>query len=545
MRRTDRHIDREGSAFGGSARVALRAATATLCVLAASPTVALAQEAASASTSVTMSYRGAALQIEETDGTTHGVALEDGTIRIDGESVGSYEKGSALEKAWRDLLQQGMSQRPDAFAESLRSWSPPSDGASGTAIGKLREALRRFASGGAAAGTGQGTGQAAGPEAAGPEAAGPASAGAARGTVSVEAPGGGELTIAPGNLSVDRLTARLENLKSALGKIGSGVQADASDLALVVHGDYEIPKGKVIGGNVALLSGDLRLGGEVRGDVLVLDGYLSLEPTAVVHGDVVQVGGDVERHGGRVDGEFLSVQGLGDLSVKPSVHAAPEVPSVPRIRHSRERGFFGSIVHNVVSAMAGIMGVLTALVLLGVVGALTVYFLHEPFEMVSDAARASFGRSFGVGLAAEFLFFPVLLILVAGVITWLVIPFYLLAFGLALLAGYLAVAHAAGEVLARQRFRYEWFERLRRSNSYYYVLSGLAVLLLPFAIAAVLQLFGGWLSFLRGLAIFVGVTGTWVVVTTGLGAAILTRGGRMPGGPAPAEPSAGSAEGAA
>ncbi|HKK28754.1 MAG TPA: polymer-forming cytoskeletal protein, partial [Gemmatimonadota bacterium] len=441
MRRTDRHIDRDGSALGGSARVALRAAAATLCVLAASPTVAPAQEAAPASTSVTMSYRGAALQIEEADGATHRVALEDGTIRIDGQSVGSYERGSALETSWRDLLQQGMSQRPDAFAESLRAWSPPSGGASGTAIGTLRDALRRFASGGAAAGAGQAAGPTSpGPEAAGPEAAGPAAGGAAQGTVSVQAPGGGELTIAPGNLSVDQLTSRLERLKIALGKIGSGVQADASDLALVVHGDYEIPKGKVVGGNLALLSGDLRLGGEVQGDVLVLDGDLSLEPTAVVHGDVVQVGGDVERHGGRVDGEFLSVQGLGDLSVEPSVRSAPEVPSVPRIRHGRDRGFFGSIVHNVVSTTAGLMGVLTALVLLGVVGALTVYFLHEPFEMVSDAARASFGRSFGVGLAAEFLFFPVLLILVAGVITWLVIPFYLLAFGLALLAGYLAVA---------------------------------------------------------------------------------------------------------
>lgn len=544
MRRTDRHMDRDGSARGGSARVALRAAAATLCVLAASPTVALAQEAAPASTSVTMSYRGAALQIEEADGTTHRVALEDGTIRVDGRSIGSYERGSALERAWRDLLQQGMSQRPDAFAGRLRSWSPPSDGASGTDIGKLRDALRRFASGGAAAGAAEAPAQEA--PAANAPAGGAGAAGAARGTVSVEAPGGGELTIAPGNLSVDRLTSRLERLKTALGKIGSGVESDASDLALVVHGDYEIPKGRVIGGNLALLSGDLRLGGEVQGDVLVLDGDLSLEPTAVVHGDVVQVGGDVERHGGRVDGEFLSVQGLSGLSAVPSVPSAPEVPSVPRIRHGgRERGFFGSIVHNVVSATAGLMGVLTALVLLGVVGALTVYFLHEPFEVVSDAARASFGRSFGVGLAAEFLFFPVLLILVAGVITWLVIPFYLLAFGLALLAGYLAVAHATGEVLARQRFRYEWFERLRRSNSYYYVLSGLVVMLLPFAIAAVLHLFGGWLSFLRGLTIFVGVTGTWVVVTTGLGAAILTRGGRVPEGPSSAEPAAGPAGGAA
>ncbi|HKK07273.1 MAG TPA: polymer-forming cytoskeletal protein, partial [Gemmatimonadota bacterium] len=368
---------------------------------------------------------------------------------------------------------------------------------------------------------------------------------AAPGTVSVQGPGGTEVTIAPGNLSVDQLTSRLERLKKALGRIGSQAQADAGDLALVVHGDYDIPHGRVVGGNLALLSGDLRLGGEVKGDVLVLDGDLSLEPTAVVHGDVLQVGGDVERHGGRVDGEFLSVRGVGGVSVAPEVPSAPEVPAVPSTHRRHGRGFFGSIVHNVVSSVAGVMGVLTALILLGVVGALIVYFLHEPFEVVSDTARASFGRSFGVGLAAEFLFFPVLLILVAGVITWLVIPFYLLGFGLALLAGYLAVAHATGEVLARQRFRYEWFERLRRSNSYYYVWSGLAVLLLPFAIAALLQLFGGWLSFLRGLTIFVAVTGTWVAVTSGLGAAILTRGGRLTEPAGRARPEPGPTEGGA
>jgi hypothetical protein len=108
-----------------------------------------------------------------------------------------------------------------------------------------------------------------------------------------------------------------------------------------------------------------------------------------------------------------------------------------------------------------------------------------------------------------------------------VIPFYILAFGLALLAGYLAVAHATGEVLAQQRYRYKWIERLRRSNSYYYVFSGLAVLLLPFALAAALELFGGWLSFLRGLTMFVAVSATWVAITAGLGAAILARGGRV------------------
>ena len=78
------------------------------------------------------------------------------------------------------------------------------------------------------------------------------------------------------------------------------------------------------------------------------------------------------------------------------------------------------------------------------------------------------------------------------------------------------------------------------------MLSGLAVLLIPFALAAALQLFGGWLSFLRGLTIFVAVVGTWVAITSGLGAVILARGGRVTEHARPSSPGASeTTEGAA
>lgn len=498
------------------------------CLLLAAPSLAQqagAGQAGPSSTSVTLSYRGAELQIEEADGTTHRVALTDGSVRIDGRDVGSYQKGSALESGWRQLLQRGMDLRPDAFAEKLRSWSPPSGGADHSTVEALRQALVRFAGATPAGATAPAGGAAA--EAAAPPGAAAAEQAAPAGTVTVRTPSGGVVSIAPGRLSIDALSSRLDQLRTKLGRLGSQMQDETGDLALVVHDNYAIPHGQVVDGNLALLDGDLRLGGEVKGDVLVLDGTLSLEPTAVVHGDVVQVGGTVARHGGTVDGEFLSVKALTGRVAAAAAGKAHEAPAVARIQHRHSRGFVGSIFHNVFAAVGGVLGVLTALLLLGVVGALTVYFLQPQLEVVADTVRGNFARSFGVGLAGEFLFFPVLLILVAGVITWLVIPFYLLAFGLAMLAGYLAVAHATGEVLARQRYRYEWIERLRRSNSYYYVLSGLVVLLVPFAVEAGLQLFGGWLSFLRGLTIFVAVVGTWVAMTSGLGAVILARGGRV------------------
>lgn len=548
MRRMPTTTANAGLRPAGRVRDALTVAAVLASCLALLPAPVLAQEASAqqagpASTSVTVSYRGAELQVEEADGTSHRVALRDGSVEIDGRDVGTYQKGSALESAWRELLQRGMDLRPAAFAERLRSWNPPSGGADASTIEALKEALTRFAAGSPPAREAPATGQAAAGAGAAAEPSAPA------GTVMVKGPQGGTVSIAPGRLSVDALASRLDKLRSALGRLGSQVQGEAGNLALVVHDDYAIPHGQVIDGNLALLNGDLRLGGEVKGDVLVLDGTLSLEPTAVVHGDVVQVGGTVARHGGTVDGEFLSVKALtgqGAVASAGTAHETPHARVVERIRHRSSRGFIGSIFHNVFEAVGGVLAVLMALLLLGVVGALIVYFLKDQLEVVADTVRGNFGRSFGVGIAGEFLFFPVLLILVAGVITWLVIPFYILAFGLAMLAGYLAVAHATGEVLARQRYRYEWIERLRRSNSYYYILSGLAVLLIPFALAAALQLFGGWLSFLRGLTIFVAVVGTWVAITSGLGAVILARGGRVTEHARPSSPGASeTTEGAA
>lgn len=164
-------------------------------------------------------------------------------------------------------------------------------------------------------------------------------------------------------------------------------------------------------------------------------------------------------------------------------------------------------------------------IVLAALGLLLVSVGRRRLETVSDTVRLEFARSFAMGLAGEVLFLPVLLVLTVLVITWLVIPFFLLAAGLAGLFGYLAAAHAGGEIFARRRFRSEWLERLRRSNSYYYVVSGLALLMLPFAAGAALWVFGGAADFVRGLILFVAGVGTWVVVTAGFGGVLLTRAG--------------------
>lgn len=496
-------------------RLALALLAVVACAAAAVPLQ--AQEPAPAEiveSTISVSSGAASLELETADGDTHRVEFRDGRVRFDGEDLGAYEPGGLLERSWRELLAEATRESPafEVTAVRLRAWDPPTAGASsatGEALAdRLADALRAE--------------RPSRPE----------------DTVSVEGPGGDAVSLAPGRLSFDRLTERLRQLETSLDRLGDRAGEAREDIALVVHDDYELAEGRTVDGNLALLGGDLRLLGTVRGDVLVLDGTLVLAPTARVEGDVLQVGGDLRREGGTVAGELLSLRAV-DAEGRTAARApAPdrmddleervEERVRERMREIRDRsrpGFFGRVGRNVGRAFGGVIGWIGVYLMLGLAGVLAVYFLRPRLEVVADTVRHSFGRSFGVGLAGGFLFVPVLLILVVAVVTWLVIPFYLVATALAVLGGLLAVAHGAGEMVARRRFRYEWMERLRRSNSYYYVLSGLAVLLLPFALAEGLHLFGGWMAPLRGFVLFVASTLLSVAAVTGLGAVLLSRGG--------------------
>jgi hypothetical protein len=143
-------------------------------------------------------------------------------------------------------------------------------------------------------------------------------------------------------------------------------------------------------------------------------------------------------------------------------------------------------------------------------------------------------RSGLVGLAGSFLVLPAfilgalaLAISIVGIPLLLVyLPIFPLAVVLAAVAGYLAVAHGAGEALAERRFRgTEWFTR---ANSYYYVVTGVGLLLVLFLAAHIVTMGGPWLGFLRGLLKFLAVMVTWAAFMIGFGAFLLTRGGTRP-----------------
>lgn len=74
------------------------------------------------------------------------------------------------------------------------------------------------------------------------------------------------------------------------------------------QGRAEIPEGRVVQGDVAVLGGPLLLGGEIRGDLVVVNGQLTISPGGRVTGDVIVVGGDIQADPDAVGGQ-LSIYG--------------------------------------------------------------------------------------------------------------------------------------------------------------------------------------------------------------------------------------------
>jgi len=496
-------------------------AVATVAMLAgmtlSTPTI-LAQQARIEQSTVTLSAgdgNRAELWLTFADGIDHRLSLEKGEVVIDGVVVGGYEVGGKLITGWRTFLgehagvdaaaiQKGL----DGYARRLTERPPAGkDGRVATSFGdRIIQLL--------------GTAETA--------------AEAIKAPSKVSGPGGSSLAIAPGGVEFDELIGQLNRLHVALRKLGGKAGDETNSLALIVHDDFTIGGGEVVSGNLALLHGTLRMGGEVDGDILILDGSLVLTDDARVEGDILQVGGELEFDGdaslidGEIVSDFPSAVSVAEMPDEPLVEVAPSVAS-----GSSGEGRSGThrshpirrFARNLGHAGEGLMGALTTFISLGVLGLILVYFAQARVERVADTVRHEFARSFAVGLAGEVLFVPAVVVLCVLVITLPVVPFFVLGTGLAMLAGYVAVAHGAGEMFAQRRYRFEWLERLRRSNSYYYVLSGLVVLLIPFAATAVLWVLGGTAVLVRGMVTFVAAVGTWILVTAGFGSVLLTRAG--------------------
>ena len=189
---------------------------------------------------------------------------------------------------------------------------------------------------------------------------------------------------------------------------------------------------------------------------------------------------------------------------------------------------------HVTRGLGGVFSTLMTYAILVGLGFLIVFFGREYLEAVADTARHQTLRSGLVGLAGSFLVLPAyilgllaLAVSIVGIPLIVVFaPLFPVAVVLAAVAGYLGVAHGAGEALAERRFTgTDWFNR---ANSYYYIVTGVGLLLVLFLAAHIVSMAGPWLGFLEGLLMFMAVMLTWFAFTIGFGAFLISRGGSRP-----------------
>lgn len=257
----------------------------------------------------------------------------------------------------------------------------------------------------------------------------------------------------------------------------------------VVRGTATIEAGSIVGGDVAVLGGQLNIAGTVTGNVAILGGSVSLADTAVVEGDLASFGASVDRApGAQLRGETLGGPQL------------PEDIPLPEIETPRSGA--GSVVKDWILWQLRTLGSGLLMALLGVVA---VALAPKAMGRMATAVARQPAMSFGIGLltlALGILGGAALLIACGlGLLVWL-------ALSVALLVGWLAVGLWAGQRLLAAL-------RMHTASS---------------LVEVALGVFG--ITVLGSLPWCIGFLFSAIVGAIGLGAVVLTRvGSQLPEGP--------------
>jgi hypothetical protein len=293
------------------------------------------------------------------------------------------------------------------------------------------------------------------------------------------------------------------------------------DARVRIGGPVRVERDEVVNGAVVVVLGSATVEGEVKDAVVVVAGNASLGPDANVHGDVTVVGGrlDVDpkaRVGGQINEIGLDV---------PRIRVRPFDAWGWRFHPFRNWWFSPSFNLFAVSLRMLLFGLLCLVLVVAAPG---------PLGRIERRVAAEPWKSGLVGLVAQLLFVPLLVLTVVilavsiiGIPLLLLVPFALLALLLGLLMGFAGTAARIGR-WAQARFR------LAPQSPVMALLVGLAAIW-ALSLVGHLVALGGWAVW--GLAAIFAAMGflvEYLAWTVGFGAALLTRFGTRPAGDEPA-----------
>ena len=300
-----------------------------------------------------------------------------------------------------------------------------------------------------------------------------------------------------------------------------GPQAYRSTGARIAIGrSIHVPIDEEVNDAVVVVAGSAKIDGRVRDGVVVVGGNLEVGSHADIRGEIVVVGGRVIRApGAQIRGRVSDVS-IGDW--RSWSIGGLTLPVV-------DFGDFGGWL--------SLFGTVFRLALLAVVMGVILIVARAPVARIGRSAGAQPGRAFLIGLVAEILFVPALIIGTIGLIVTIIgiplaiilLPSAFLGGFVALLLGFTAVTCRVGEWLED---RFGW----RGDSAMLATLLGLILVVGPTMIARMVNVVPapfqpGTLLVLAG-----GVFVEFVVWTIGLGATLMTGFGRWSTVPPPLPP---------
>jgi len=292
-------------------------------------------------------------------------------------------------------------------------------------------------------------------------------------------------------------------------------QVGLPDASEITDGGRTISAGTRIAGPVATHRGDLQIFGTVDGDAVAIEGNVIVHDGGRVVGNVLAVHGEA-RITGVVTGAVLRLEG----NLAPAIVSAS--PASP------------------VAGMWRTMGItLGTLGILLVMGIGVLIFSGSTLDAVVEATEGQLSRSFLIGLAGQLALVPGLVLLCLGlaltILGILLIPFAIVAYALAaagaMTLGFLGVAVVIGGAVARRRGSRPL---TARATSLRALMVGVFTLFVLWVIAAALA----WSPLSAAIVRLTAFAATWVAVTVGFGAVMLSRFGsrRAVGGPSAVVP---------
>jgi hypothetical protein len=307
------------------------------------------------------------------------------------------------------------------------------------------------------------------------------------------------VTVSSGAAAVQGRTAEA---RSQLARSRDSLAGRATPDSLTLGGRV-IPAGTTVDGPIVVAGGDLVVRGTINGSAVAIAGDIDVLAGGKITGDAIAAFGSVYVNGGTVVGAMRSMTGRWGESMRTALRGDGLEPT-KRSPLQFAFGWFG------VMLLIG-LGVLV--------------FASSYLDGVVDVLQESFWRSFFVGIAGELGIFPAILLLVLGlaitVIGALLIPFAVVAFVLAVAGlatlGFIAVAQLTGGSIGGKSV-----ERLSaRGGALRAVLVGVTLYMGLWLVATAVGDIPAAGAALRIVALLV----TYVAVTAGFGAALLSRGG--------------------